>query len=212
MNAKAIFDTVRPWLDSKGFTPDRIAALDAAIAGGVTASVAPAGDRYSLCIPLVLAHEGGYVNHPADPGGATNKGVTQKVYDAWRDKQGKPRQSVRSIVDAEVHAIYRRDYWDAIKGDDLPAGVDYCVFDFAVNSGINRAAKYLQAAVGVAQDGAIGPATIAAAKAQDAATLVNAICDRRMAFLRGLGTFATFGKGWTRRVTEVRALALGAAK
>lgn len=208
MNAKAVFDTVRPWLDAKGFTPDRIAALDAAIAGEVTKPVTH--DRFDHWLPHILKHEGGYVNHPKDPGGATNKGIIQRTYDSWRDRQGQPRQSVRNITDAEVAAIYRRDYWDAIKGDDLPAGVDYCVFDFAVNSGINRAAKYLQAAVGVAQDGAIGPATIAAAKAQDAAKLVNAICDRRMAFLRGLGTFATFGKGWTRRVTEVRALALGA--
>lgn len=169
------------------------------------------GDRFAHWLPHILKHEGGYVNHPKDPGGATNKGIIQSTYDSWRDRQGKPRQSVRNITDAEVAAIYRRDYWDAIKGDDLPAGVDYCVFDFAVNSGINRAARYLQGAVGVEQDGKIGPATIAAVKDKDPTRIINEICNSRMAFLRGLSTFPTFGKGWTRRVEEVRAKALGVA-
>jgi lysozyme family protein len=140
------------------------------------------------------------------------KGVTQKTYDGWRDRHGQPRQSVRLISDAEVSAIYRRDYWDAIKGDQLPAGVDYCVFDFAVNSGINRAARYLQNAVGTAADGVIGPATIAAANSVGAASIINHICDARIAFLKGLATWPTFGDGWTARVADVRSLALGAAK
>lgn len=169
------------------------------------------GDRFAHWLPHILKHEGGYVNHPKDPGGATNKGIIQSTYDSWRDRQGQPRQSVRNITDAEVAAIYRRDYWDAIKGDDLPAGVDYCVFDFAVNSGINRAARYLQGAVNAAQDGKIGPATIAALGSRTPQAIINEICNSRMAFLRGLSTFPTFGKGWTRRVEEVRALALGAA-
>lgn len=189
--------------------PNTIAAIAKAL--GMTDSVTPT-DRYSECIPLILHHEGGYVNHPADPGGATNKGVTQKTYDAWRDKQGLPRQSVRNIADSEVHAIYRRDYWDAIRGDDLPAGVDYAVFDFAVNSGINRASRFLQDVVRVPSDGKIGPATIAAAKAMDPRDVVNRLCDARMAFLRGLNTFPTFGRGWTARVDEVRVKALGWAK
>lgn len=186
--------------------PNTIAAIAKAL--GMTEAPA-SGDRYSQCIPLVLKHEGGYVNHPADPGGATNKGVTQKTYDGWRDKQGLPRQSVRNIADDEVQAIYRRDYWDAIKGDDLPSGVDYAVFDFAVNSGINRASRYLQDVVRVAADGRIGPATLAAVRAMDARDVVNRLCDARMAFLRGLNTFPTFGKGWTARVDEVRVKALG---
>lgn len=207
---RIVFETVRPWLDAKGFTPERIAALDAALAGE-DPPVAPAGDRFAICLPLILKHEGGYVNHPKDPGGATNKGVIQSTYDSWRDRQGQPRQSVRSIADAEVAAIYRRDYWDAVKGDDLPAGVDYAVFDFAVNSGINRASRYLQEVARVAADGSIGPATLAAVKALPASTIINGLCDARMAFLRRLSTFPTFGKGWTRRVDEVRATALGHA-
>ena len=186
--------------------PRTIAALAKALG---MAEAEPSGDRYSQCIPLVLRHEGGYVNHPADPGGATMKGVTQKTYDGWRDKQGKPRQSVRSISDDEVQAIYRRDYWDAICGDDLPAGVDYAVFDFAVNSGINRASRYLQEVCRVPADGKIGPATLAAVKAMDVRDVVNRLCDARMAFLRRLDTFPTFGRGWTARVDEVRVKALG---
>jgi lysozyme family protein len=157
--SRIIFETVRPWLDAKGFTPDRIAALDAAIAGKVAKAVTH--DRFAHWLPHILKHEGGWANHPRDPGGATMKGVIQRTYDSWRDRQGQPRQSVRNITDADVAAIYRRDYWDAIKGDDLPAGVDYCIFDFAVNSGINRASRYLQRAVGAGEDGAIGPATLA---------------------------------------------------
>lgn len=188
--------------------PQTLAAIAAAL-GVSRDSDGPTGDRYSQCIPLVLKHEGGYVNHPADPGGATNKGVTQKTYDGWRDKQGLPRQSVRNIADSEVQAIYRRDYWDAVRGDDLPAGVDYAVFDFAVNSGINRASRFLQDVVRVAADGKIGPATLAAVKAMEARDVVNRLCDARMAFLRGLNTFPTFGRGWTARVDEVRVKALG---
>ncbi len=202
---RTIFETVRPWLDDKGYTPDRIAALNAAIAGEALPLTA---DRFAACLPLILKHEGGYVDHPKDPGGATNKGITQKTYDSWRDRKGEFRRSVRRIADAEVAAIYRRDYWDAIRGDELPAGIDYCVFDFAVNSGIDRAARYLQSAVGSPADGKIGPNTIAAAKGRDAKATIEAICDNRMAFLRGLRNWPTFGKGWTARVNDVRDRAL----
>lgn len=197
-----------------GVTPDGVwgPATMSAVAKALGIESQPvSGDRFAHWLPHILKHEGGYVNHPKDPGGATNKGIIQSTYDSWRDRQGQPRQSVRNITDAEVAAIYRRDYWDAVKGDQLPAGVDYCVFDFAVNSGINRAARYLQGAVNVAQDGKIGPATIAALGSRAPTAIINEICNSRMAFLRGLSTFPTFGKGWTRRVEEVRALALEAA-
>src|SRR5690606_10887140 len=92
-------------------------------------------------------------------------------------------------------------------GDDLPSGVDYAVFDFSVNSGVSRAAKYLQALVGVAQDGVIGPKTLAAVAAYDPTKLVDRLCDRRMTFLRNLKTWNTFGRGWTSRVEGVRELA-----
>lgn len=163
-------------------------------------------DRFAHALSHVLIHEGGYVNHPRDPGGATNKGVTQRVYDDWRRKQGKSPRSVRDIEASEIGAIYRREYWDKVRGDDLPAGVDYAVFDFAVNSGVSRATKYLQAVVGVAQDGVIGPATLAAVAASPR-HVVEAIMDKRVAFLKGLETFPTFGRGWMARCDGVRRLA-----
>jgi len=162
--------------------------------------------NFDKCLSLVLVHEGGYVNHPRDPGGATNRGVTQAVYDAYRKTRGRGQQSVKFITDDEVKAIYRFQYWDRVQGDLLPAGLDYAVFDFAVNSGVGRASKYLQAVVGTPQDGVIGARTLAAIQSPKSA--INALCDRRMSFLRNLRTFLTFGKGWTRRVTDVRKHAL----
>lgn len=163
-------------------------------------------NNFEHCLDLVLKHEGGYVNHPKDPGGETNRGVTKAVYDAYRKTRGRPIQSVKFITDDEIKAIYKFQYWDRVQGDLLPSGVDYAVFDFAVNSGVGRASKYLQAVVGTAQDGVIGARTLAAI---DSPTrVINALCDRRMSFLRNLRTFMTFGKGWTRRVVDVRAHAL----
>lgn len=164
-------------------------------------------DNYAASLAAVLVHEGGYVNHPRDPGGATNKGVTQRVYDDWRERKGLPRRSVRELQQSELEAIYRRQYWDIVKGDELPSGVDYCVFDFAVNSGVNRAARYLQRAVGAAEDGQIGPVTLKAVAAMEPDCLVDNICNARMTFLKGLTTFDVFGRGWSRRVEDVRAKA-----
>jgi len=147
------------------------------------------------------------VNHPDAPGGATNKGITQATYDGWMRLQGRGRRSVRDITDAEVASIYRQQYWDVIKGDDLPSGVAYAVFDAAVNSGPARGAKWLQAAVGASQDGVIGGQTLAAAAKADPHKTVDRMCDARMAFLRRLKHWSTFGKGWTRRVANVRDLA-----
>lgn len=162
-----------------------------------------ASKNFNSALKEVLKHEGGFVNHPQDPGGATNKGITIATYRKWVDRDG-TIDDLKRITDDQVSKVYRSVYWNAIKGDDLPSGVDYAVFDFAVNSGPNRAAKYLQAVLGVTQDGKIGPVTLEAAKKADASTLIDALCDRRMAFLKSLKTFDTFGKGWTRRVDEVR--------
>ncbi len=162
--------------------------------------------NFEKALAYVLEHEGGYVNHPRDPGGATNKGVTQAVYDSYRKMRGRGQQSVKFITDEELRAIYKFQYWDKVQADHLPSGVDYAVFDFAVNSGVGRASKYLQAVVGVPQDGQIGARTIAAIDSP--VRVINALCDRRMGFLRNLKTFLTFGRGWTRRVQGVRAHAL----
>ena len=166
---------------------------------------------FDEALKRVLVHEGGYANHPADPGGATNKGVTQRVYDGWRRRHGKPVLSVKSITADEVAAIYRQQYWDAARADDLPAGLDYALFDAAVNSGPAQAAKWLQRTLKVAADGQVGEATLAAARAANLRDAINGVCDRRLAMLRSLRTFSTFGAGWTRRVADVRSVALDMA-
>lgn len=159
--------------------------------------------NYKPALSLVLAHEGGYVNHPRDPGGPTNKGVTQRVYDAYRKVRGLAVQTVKLITADELAELYRKQYWWLVKGDDLPAGLDYAVFDFGVNSGISRACRYLQRTVGVHDDGIIGDETLTAVYAEarkDEVALIERYCANRMAFLNSLKTFATFGTGWTRRV------------
>lgn len=157
-------------------------------------------NNFALSLPWTLAHEGGWSNHPKDPGGATMRGVTQRVYTDFRSRRELPNQSVRFITPEEIHDIYRFQYWDALRCDELPAGVDYAVFDFAVNSGVSRAARYLQRVLGVKQDGIVGVNTIRAAKEADPAFVVQKLCELRMQFLRGLKTWKTFGKGWKRRV------------
>lgn len=177
-------------------------------------------------LQLVLAHEGGYSNDPQDPGGATMKGVTQRVYTAYLANKGQGSKPVRGISTDELHDIYKAQYWDRIQGDRLPAGIDYAVFDYAVNSGPARAVKDLQrtlndnaAAYGltanVSVDGIAGEGLIAAVcKAYDRSgqALIEAYCSRRLAFLRSLSTFGHFGAGWTRRVNEVRAAAQAMAR
>jgi len=159
-------------------------------------------------LEMVLKHEGGFVDHPDDPGGATNKGITHKTYS---DFLGRPLEDVdelKNIPDEHVQLIYKQGYWDKVKGDDLPSGVDFAIFDWAVNSGPGRAAKALQKAVMATQDGAIGPKTLAAVEAADAAEIIKAVADEREAFYRSLRTFNTFGKGWLRRNKETRDFAL----
>lgn len=159
-------------------------------------------------LALVLTHEGGYVNHPADPGGATNKGITQKVYDAYRKYHGVKTQSVRHILQSEISDIYNKNYWRLVRGDSLPCGLDYAVFDFGVNSGVSRAIKYLQRLVGVAPDGVIGMVTLEAidvAIRKNEEALIVQYCANRLAFVKSLKTFSVFGLGWTRRIVGYRA-------
>jgi lysozyme family protein len=158
-------------------------------------------ENYPQALKQVLKYEGGYVDHPKDPGGPTNKGVTQAVYDNWRKSQNLSIQSVRAIADSEVAAIYKNLYWDRVSGDLLPSGVDFAVFDYAVNSGVSRAAKTLQSVVGVTQDGQIGPATIQATKTYVAMSVTN----KRLAFMQSLSIWSTFGKGWSARIADVKA-------
>ncbi|SEO76596.1 Lysozyme family protein [Luteibacter sp. UNC138MFCol5.1] len=160
--------------------------------------------NFPASLKLTLAYEGGYSNHPLDPGAATMRGVTQVVYDEDRRDRRLPTRDVRMITSAEIDAIYRRRYWDLVHGDDLPIGSDYAVFDFAVNSGVRTASRKLQEIVQAKPDGVIGPKTVAAVQefvaAYGGVMLSDSVCNARMAFLRSLDTFPTFGKGWTARV------------
>ena len=159
--------------------------------------------NFPAALALVLKSEGGFVNHPSDPGGMTNLGVTKKVWEAWV-KHPVDEAEMRALTPELVTPLYKANYWDACKCDDLPRGVDYAVFDSAVNMGPGRAAKLLQAALGVAADGSIGRATIAAATAADPVELLEAFSLGKEEFYKSLPTFATFGKGWLNRVAHVQ--------
>lgn len=163
--------------------------------------------NFARALALVLKSEGGWSDNPADPGGATMKGVTLANFRRYV-KADATKNGLRHITDAQVATVYRRFYWDAVAGAELPDGVDYAVFDFAVNSGPSRAAKYLQAVVGVTQDGRIGPATLTAVRAKPAGAVIDGVCDDRLAFLKRLPTWPTFGRGWNDRVKSVRFQAL----
>lgn len=163
---------------------------------------------FLAALPFVLRWEGGFVDHPADPGGATNKGVTQRVYDSWRQRQGQPPADVRQITDAEVAAIYADDYWQPPRCELLQQPLDLVQFDTAVNMGVGRAVRFLQAAVGCAVDGGFGPQTRAAVEACDPGAAMIAYCDRREAFYRDLVArrppMQVFLKGWLNRLNALR--------
>ena len=169
--------------------------------------------RWTLCLAEILKHEGGYADHPSDPGGATNMGITHKTLARWRGIDpwwDLPKTEVRALTRAEASAIYKALYWDRCKAGSLPPGLDLAVFDYAVNSGPDQAVRVLQALVGVIQDGFVGPVTLAAVRKRDARALIEALCDQRMGFLQRLANWATFGRGWARRVSDIRATALDA--
>jgi len=164
-------------------------------------------DNFEAALKAILHHEGGFVNHPKDPGGMTNLGVTKKVWEEWVGHEVDER-TMRNLTPEIVGPMYKVKYWDKVKGDDLPTGVDYIVFDAAINSGPGRAAKWLQQTVGVTADGAIGPGTLKAVQAMPVLEIVDKYQQTRLEFLQALSTWATFGKGWGRRVTEVEQAAL----
>jgi len=167
-------------------------------------------DNFEESLAHVLKHEGGYVDHPKDPGGATNLGCTKKVWEEWVGHEV-TKDDIRALTIADVSPLYKQRYWDKCRGDDLPRGVDFAVFDLAINSGVGRASKLLQRAVGVAADGAIGPATLAAVANANPRELATKICELRLAFLQALPTWETFGKGWGRRVKETEKTAFNMA-
>ena len=172
---------------------------------------APAEVAFSRALKVILRHEGGFVNHPKDPGGMTNLGVTKATWEGWT---GKPatEADMRALTPEKVAPLYRERYWDELRCDDLPPALALCVFDFGVNAGPARAARYLQGLAGAVQDGIVGGATLAAVNAWIARVglsgAVRAYQEARRHYYRRLGTFATFGRGWLRRVDETETEAL----
>ena len=147
--------------------------------------------RFDAAFKALIDHEGGYVNHPKDPGGETQFGTTKRSY---------PHLNIRDLTLDDARAIYRRDFWDRLQCDALPLAARFQVFDAAVNSGPGNAARWLQAAAGVAQDGIIGPATRQAVDAMHPAALVARFNAARLLFMTSLSTWPTFSRGWARRI------------
>ena len=164
-------------------------------------------ENFDDALAAVLEHEGGFVNHPKDPGGMTNLGVTKRVWEAWVGKTVS-EADMRALTPALVAPMYRKQYWDAVRGDELPSGLDYLMFDFAINAGVSRAIRTMQRAIGTTPDGAIGPKTMQALRDADPDALIDKFSDEKEAFYRSLPTFATFGRGWLRRVAEVKSHAV----
>jgi len=163
--------------------------------------------NFDKCLEMLLHHEGGYVWHPEDPGGETNLGVTRAVYEQWVGRQVMDGE-MKTLTPDDVAPIYKKNYWDKVRGDDLPAGLDWAAFDWAVNSGAGRPAKAIQRCVGATQDGAIGPKTLAAIANKEPDKIIEYVHDIRQKFYERLKTFKTFGRGWTRRNTETLKAAL----
>lgn len=165
--------------------------------------------NWEKSLKFTLTYEGGYVYRADDRGGATNKGITQATYNAWRKSQGVPVQHVKNITDFEVTDIYKKEYWDKVSGDELPYNVDSLVFDFAVNSGVKRSIRFLQRCLNVHSDGVLGPITLAAAKRADEQDLCKCLVNARGSFIERLGRTSygkTFIDGWRRRINALKAL------
>ena len=168
-------------------------------------------ENFNKCLAMLLEHEGGYVNDSRDRGGMTNFGVTKRVYDDWIGRES-TEQEMRDLTPDDVAPIYKKNYWDRVKGDQLPSGVDWCAFDWAVNSGSGRPAKAVQRAVGATQDGAIGNQTLGLVAERDPQFIIDYVYTVRHAFYEGLDDYKHFGRGWSRRNTETLHQAMAMAE
>lgn len=161
---------------------------------------------------LLLRHEGGFVNHPKDPGGMTNLGVTKRAWTAYVG-HAVSEEDMRALTPERVKTFYKSLYWDAVKADDLPSGLDHCLFDTCVNSGPSRAIILLQEILGVVADGKIGPHTLDVIHKQEVnGDLIAHYCANRLNFLKSLPTWGTFGNGWKKRVLALEAEATAMSK
>ena len=155
--------------------------------------------KFDDAVEIVLTHEGGYVDHPNDPGGETKFGISKRSY---------PAVDIKNLTRAQAKAIYKRDFWDKVRGDDFPIGVGLCIFDFAVNAGVDRAVRILQMTVGTVQDGKLGNLTIGKANTLHRNDLIERFTANRILYYTSLRTFKSFGRGWTRRSIETMSTAL----
>jgi|TARA_R100001129_G_scaffold178789_2_gene154920 lysozyme family protein len=164
-------------------------------------------ENFGKSLQMLLKHEGGYVWHERDPGGETNHGVTRKVYEDWVKRPVEDGE-MKKLTHEDVAPIYEKSYWQRLKCDDLPPGLDFFCFDWGVNSGTGRSAKALQGIIGAKQDGGIGPKTLKTLAEHDTKEVLHKMHGVRQDFYEGLSTFDTFGKGWTRRNKEALEQAL----
>lgn len=165
----------------------------------------------------ILESEGGYSNHPKDPGKATNHGITQKTYNSYQENlnetnENKVNENVKNITIEEVLDIYKKQYMIPIQFNQLPSGIDYVVLDYAINSGVRRAVKTLQQIVNTTQDGIIGLHTLAALKSLNPTQIIKEYTTKRLNFLKKLKTFKYFGPGWTKRVMNVQQKSLSVSE
>jgi len=167
--------------------------------------------NFDTCLAFTLKEEGGYSDNPADPGGATNMGITLTTYRQWSDNPNLGPVQVQDMTERTARAIYRSLYWNPLRADALPVGVDLSVFDMGVNAGIWGSARLLQRAIGFTGDevdGCIGPETLAAVTKCDPRTLINDLAHRQTAYYESMSDFPTFGGGWLNRVRARRSAAL----
>ena len=167
-------------------------------------------DNFQTSLTPLLVHEGGFGNNPVDPGGMTNLGVTKVVWEEWVGHTVSEKE-MRALTPTLVAPLYKRKYWDACHADELISGLDYAVFDFAVNSGPGRATKNLQTCIGLLPDGSLGPVTLATLNkytGEKASALINEYCNSRVKFLKTLKIWPVMGNGWERRVNEVKEASL----
>lgn len=162
--------------------------------------------NFAVCLNRVLASEGGFSNHPSDPGGMTKLGCTKAT---WEEYVGHPvsEADMRALTPDDVAPLYKRKYWDRASCDLLPAGLDYCVFDAAINSGPGRAVKWLQEVVGASADGVVGKKTLTAINAFSVQKIIAQYNEKRLQFLESLPTWSTFGNGWSNRISHVQSVA-----
>lgn len=209
---KPIFDALRTALGGS-LSADQVTAMSACLDALKVPDGASDGavDAFSSALQVILRHEGGFVDHPKDPGGMTNLGVTKATWEAWTGKAA-TEMDMRALTPATVAPLYRKNYWEKIQCDKLPPGLALCVFDFAVNAGPARAARYLQAMVGTDRDGVVGDNTLAAVAKFVAsvgeAEAVRRYQESRRTYYKQLRTYPVFGRGWLRRVNETEQEAL----